>query len=92
MTLYEPEYTNQAFKDLAKLHKNVTQKILAKIIFFCRQKNPLKYAKKLTNPLFGTYRFRIGNYRAIFDIDDKGIIKILLIITIKHRKDIYRKI
>lgn len=90
MIFYEPEYTNQASEDLCKLQKNISKRILSKIIFFCSQKDPLKYAKKLKNFTFGTYRFRIGEYRVIFDLDQKGNIKILMILRIKHRKDVYK--
>jgi len=92
MIVWKVIYLKRAIEDLSKLPFGTRNRIANKIKFFRQQKDPLKYAKKLTNPLFGTYRFRIGNYRAIFDIDAKGIIKILLIVTIKHRKDIYRKI
>jgi mRNA interferase RelE/StbE len=34
----------------------------------------------------GTYRFRIGDYRAIFDIDGENIV----ILRIGHRRDIYK--
>lgn len=33
------------------------------------------------------YRIKIGKYRVLFEIDDKG--KIVLIYRIKHRKDVY---
>jgi len=87
---YKVEYTKRAFKELKALPTKVAKKILDKIKYFKSQKDPLSYAKKLKDSKFGTYRFRIGEYRAIFDIDDKGNIKILLILTVKHRKDIYK--
>ncbi|ACK42565.1 hypothetical protein Dtur_1287 [Dictyoglomus turgidum DSM 6724] len=31
--------------------------------------DPLKYARKLISQKIGTYRFRIGDYRVIFDKD-----------------------
>jgi len=49
-------------------------------------KEPLEYARKLVNPKIGTYRFRIGDYRAIFDIEGEDIV----ILRIGHRKDIYK--
>ncbi|MBC8526038.1 MAG: type II toxin-antitoxin system RelE/ParE family toxin [Candidatus Cloacimonetes bacterium] len=36
----------------------------------------------------GSYRFRIGNYRVIFDIDEDK----LVILRVGHRKNIYRGI
>ena len=35
-----------------------------------------------------SYRIRSGNYRILFEINDKG--KLLLVYRIKHRKDVYR--
>jgi mRNA interferase RelE/StbE len=34
----------------------------------------LRYAEKLTDPKLGTFRFRIGDYRIIFDIEDNEIV------------------
>lgn len=90
--LYQLLYTKKALDDLKKFPKFVSKHILNKIEFFAQQKNPLEFAKKLIDPKYGTHRFRIGDYRVVFDIDDKGNIKILLILTIKHRKDVYRDI
>jgi mRNA interferase RelE/StbE len=44
------------------------------------------YAQKLTNPEFGTYRFRIGDYRVIFDLVEEQ----LIVLRVGHRSDIYR--
>lgn len=87
---YKPVYTKKAFSDLSSLTKKDAKRVLEKIAYFCAQRNPLQYAKKLKDPKFGTYRFRIGDYRVIFDVDSKGQVQILLILTIKHRKDIYK--
>lgn len=85
----EIEYTNRAIKDLTKLSHFDAQKIIKKLGFYTAQKNPLTHAKKLNFPFNGFFRFRIGAYRAIFDIDNKGNVSILMIFTIKHRKDAY---
>ncbi|MDM8567873.1 type II toxin-antitoxin system RelE/ParE family toxin, partial [Candidatus Halobeggiatoa sp. HSG11] len=50
-------------------------------------KNP--YAgKKLVGNLSEYYRYRVGNYRIIYEIIEEDIV--VVIIKIKHRKDIYR--
>jgi len=49
---------------------------------------PLRYAEKLTDPRLGTYRFRIGVYRVIFDIEGNNIV----ILRVGHRKNIYRRL
>ncbi|MBI4035711.1 type II toxin-antitoxin system RelE/ParE family toxin [Candidatus Daviesbacteria bacterium] len=49
--------------------------------------NPLIFAEVLTNSKIGKYRFRIGVYRVVFDLEVENIIMIL---DVDHRKDIYR--
>ncbi|KKQ71783.1 MAG: hypothetical protein UT33_C0018G0011 [Candidatus Peregrinibacteria bacterium GW2011_GWC2_39_14] len=89
MTLYSFIYSEKALKDLNKLPRPTSDYITNKIDFFRHQENPFLFAKKLKG-LFDLYRFRIGDYRAVFSVDDKGNIKILVILRIKHRKEIYR--
>jgi mRNA interferase RelE/StbE len=48
--------------------------------------DPLRYATKLTDPKIGQYRFRIGDYRIVFDLREDE----LMILAVAHRKDIYR--
>ena len=86
---YKLFYTLKAKKDLLSLDKKIASKILDKLDFFINSEEPLKYAKKLVNKPTGAYRFRVGVYRVIFDIDNKGKLSILLVLKIKHRKDVY---
>jgi len=85
----EVVYSKDARKHLRGLDKKEALKIALKIKFYTEQENPIKQAKKLKPPLGDLYRFRVGDYRAIFEIDSKGNITILTILSIKHRKDLY---
>jgi len=87
--MYKIIYIKKAINDLKGLEPGIARRIVKKIHFFSCQENPLAYAKKLSQPEIGQYRFRIGDYRALFDIDANGRIQILMILRIKHRKDIY---
>lgn len=87
--MYQVIYTEKAREDLRSLGLSVQQRIAKKIHFFSLQKNPLSFAKRLKYTALGQYRFRIGDYRVLFDIDNKGKINILMILRIKHRKDVY---
>ena len=89
MQKYEVIYAKTAIRDLSSLPKQAARRIVDKIRFYRRQPDPLSFAKKLTNLGLGQYRFRIGDYRAIFDVDKNGEIKVLMILRIKHRKDVY---
>jgi len=88
---YEVRLTTKAESDLLVFEQSIQKRITRKLQFFAISKNPLNYAKKLKRSHLGTYRFRIGDYRAIFDIDKKGNINILLILRIKHRREVYDK-
>jgi len=47
--------------------------------------NPLQYSIKLKIEGEKLYKFRVGNYRVIFGIDDENIV----ILRVGDRKDIY---
>lgn len=81
---YKLIYTKNARRDIKKLDR-VAQKKLAKALQRLSKK-PFFYAKKLILPQLGGYRYRIGNYRVIFDVEDKKII----ILRVGHRREIYR--
>jgi len=86
---YKLQITKKAKDDLVSLEKNIQKIIAKKLRFYISDKEPLKHAKKLKDSRLGTYRFRIGDYRAIFDIDKQGNITILLILKVKHRKNVF---
>ena len=81
-------YTSSSRKDLKKIESKDAQKIV-KTIFKYTNKNPLEKSKKLSGRFDGLYRYRIGEYRVIFQYENKELY-IVTILKIKHRKDIYR--
>lgn len=88
--IFQVQFTVDARRDLKKLPRTTARRIIRKIHFFRTQKNPLQFAKKLTEPAFGQFRFRVGDYRILFDLHPKEkILTILLILRIKHRREAY---
>jgi mRNA interferase RelE/StbE len=75
--------TRRAMKDLdgldAQTRKRTLEKLRANAV------NPLQNSTKLTTPRLGTYRYRIGDYRIIFDLEKDTVI----VLRIGHRKEIY---
>lgn len=86
---YKLKLTKEAKANLSLLEKNIQKRIAQKLKFYISAENPLKHAKKLKTPFDDLFRFRIGDYRVIFEIDNKGNLTILTILTIKHRKNVY---
>lgn len=84
--MFSYEFTPQAFKDLKKLPKKTQRIIIKKIDYFIASKRPLSFAQHLINFDIGQYRFRIGDYRVIFDLEDET----LVILAVGHRREIYR--
>jgi mRNA interferase RelE/StbE len=42
----------------------------------------------MTGPLGGLWRYRVGDYRIICEIQDRKLI--ILVVTIEQRRDVYR--
>ena len=82
-------YADSALKELRKLDRQQAKRILD---FMDKRvaalNDPHGHGKALTGPLGSLWRFRIGVYRLICDIQDAELI--ILVIKAGHRKDIYR--
>ena len=81
---FELAYTDRARKDIESLDR-VAQKRIAKKIMNLTH-DPLRISKKLIDPRIGTYRYRIGDYRVVFDLRGKTV----FILRVGHRREIYR--
>ncbi|MBI5413984.1 type II toxin-antitoxin system RelE/ParE family toxin [Candidatus Peregrinibacteria bacterium] len=86
---YKIFLTDTARRDLKYLQEDAAKRVIQKLFFYSEQENPLSFAKSLQGDFHGRYRFRIGQYRAIFRIEKDGQISILFILRVKHRKDVY---
>jgi len=84
------ELTSTVAKQLGKLDPQEARRITA----FLRERlaaheDPRSLGKSLTGPTLGTFwRYRVGDYRLICDIDD-GALQIL-VIELGNRRDVYR--
>lgn len=82
---YKLIYTQRAERDIGRLDSKTKERIGKTLLRFVE--DPLKYAEKLSDPVLGTYRFRIGDYRVIFDIEGNDIV----VLRVGHRREIYRR-
>lgn len=83
--MHNVKFTPHGEKDLAKLPKDLQTRIIKKMQFFSSQPNPLTFSKPLADLPPATYRFRVGDYRIAFYIDQHTI----YIERIRHRRDVY---
>ena len=82
--MYKVVFTQRALKDLENIDRGVQNRIATKLKEYA--KDPIKYSRKLTHSKIGGYRFRIGDYRVVFDIGGNDVV----ILRIGHRKSIYK--
>ncbi len=83
-------YSRVAEKEINKLPKNIARRILNKVLDNSQQQDVLYRAKALQGRLSGKYRYRVGDYRVVFVLDEYGNIVVLTVLTVTHRKDVYR--
>ena len=78
-------FTGRAARDLEALEPDVRKRI-GEALERHRQE-PLLHARRMAHPSLGGYRFRIGDYRIIFDMEDEEIV----VLRVGHRSHIYRR-
>ena len=83
---YQLLFTASAQKDLAKLDSVTKKRLAKKLQYFINLPDPLKAAEKLVSPKIGTYRWRVGDYRIVFDL----IASKVIVLRIRHRREVYR--
>jgi len=85
---YNVVFTEGAKKQLKKLDRHIASLIIGWIernLQHCE--NPRIHGKGLTSNRSGQWRYRIGDYRLICEIQDENII--ILVLEIGHKKSIY---
>lgn len=86
--MYKVEYAPLAIKQLKKLDKHISALIIGwieKNLVDCE--DPRQYGKGLVANRSGEWRYRIGDYRILADIQDDKLV--ILIITVGHRREVY---
>lgn len=86
---YEVVWSLTAKKDLDKLPRAIAQRIVAKIHQHAKSSNPIAFAKRLAGSFAGYYRFRVGDYRVIFEKEVHSQMTLLLILSVDKRDKAY---
>ncbi|MBA2735866.1 MAG: type II toxin-antitoxin system RelE/ParE family toxin [Pyrinomonadaceae bacterium] len=83
---YEVKIVGAVKRQLRRISKNNQKRILEKIEELVFNPRPYGYAKLESSDEL--YRVRIGDYRIIYQINDK--ILLVIVLEIGHRREIYR--
>lgn len=90
MKSYHVDYTPKAKKIIDELESSVRKRItdwINKTLEGCE--NPRFRGKLLKGNLQGYWRYRVGDYRVIAQIQDDKVI--ILIVNVDKRNDVYKK-
>jgi mRNA interferase RelE/StbE len=82
--LVDIEWTERATKDLEKLDRPVVRRILRRLTWLSKNFQSI-VPEPLSGQLRGTFKFRIGDWRAVYTLERKTIV----IQFIGHRNKIY---
>lgn len=83
------DYTETARNRLRKLDKPVAKRIVDHMDErIAVLENPRSAGKALTGPLGGLWRYRVGDYRVICEVQDE--VMRVLVIEVGNRREVYR--
>jgi len=84
--MYKLFIDDRVVKDLRKIDKTWQTKIIANIKTKL-VKDPY-LGKKLVGDLSPYYRYRVGDYRVLYEIVESKVL--IIVVKIKHRKNVYK--
>lgn len=79
-------FTSQAEENLAKLDKQIAQRILKKIRWLAENLESLT-PESLAGQFQGVFKLRVGDYRVLYTLEEENTVVIRLI---KHRREVYK--
>ena len=83
--MFNVKFTPKGQKDLEKLPKDIQKRIIKKLEFFSKQDDPLVFSRSLVDLPPATSRFRVGDYRIAFYVEQDTI----YVERTRHRKEVY---
>jgi mRNA interferase RelE/StbE len=85
MAKYKLVYKKSAVRDIQSLSSQIRRRLRFKLEFFIDKENPLDFAEPLKKPADAQYRYRVGDYRIVFDVEDHNIV----VLRVQHRREVH---
>ena len=82
------EFDKKAVKEFARLSKPIQKQIDKFLLKLMKTPDPRKSGQPLKGNLKSLWRYRVGDYRLICNIEDD--IFTVLILRVNHRKEVYK--
>jgi len=74
-------------KEIADLPYGVRDRAIRVIRKLAEEPRP-RGARKLAGEMRGAWRIRVGDYRVLYDVDDKQ--RLVILLAVRHRREAYR--
>ena len=71
------------------MEKQTARRIRNELVEIAKLEDPRSRGKALTGNLAGLWRYRVGDYRIICDIED-GVL-LILVVDVAHRREVYQR-
>lgn len=83
------DFTRNADKAMRKLDRPTAGRVLDELEEIAKLDDPRSRGKALTGNLAGLWRYRVGDYRVVCDIED-GVL-VILVVDVAHRREVYKR-
>ncbi|MBR2207421.1 MAG: type II toxin-antitoxin system RelE/ParE family toxin [Synergistaceae bacterium] len=82
------DYTNPAKKQLKSLDKPIRERIINFVKKLSELENPYSIGASLTGGLTGYWKYRVGDYRLLCEINNEKLL--VLVVKVGHRREVYK--
>ncbi|AGH40720.1 addiction module toxin, RelE/StbE family protein [Bifidobacterium thermophilum] len=76
-------------RSMKKLDRHVAKRIIAKLREISQLEDPRSTGKALVGNLAGLWRYRVGDYQIVCDIEDEVLL--ILVVDVAHRSKVYKR-
>ena len=83
------KFTKAADKALQRLDRSVSSRILDELESVSKLEDPRTRGRALRHNLSGLWRYRVGDYRIVCDIEDEVLL--VLVVDVAHRREVYKR-
>ena len=86
---WKVEFQKDAEKELARIDRQQAKRILRYLFErIATEEDPRRFSDGLKSNLAGLWKYRIGDYRIICEIQD--VVVKVVVVRIGHRRDVYK--
>lgn len=85
--MWDVFFDEKAEKEIACLDPTIQNRVLKKLEYMRRLKDPREICKPLKYTYAGMYSLRVGKFRAILTLQEDK--KAIIVLKVQHREDVY---